>query len=80
VVNLITANNRIVRVLFVLNLISLLVYFIHFEKFLMIVLIILNLILLGTNILIEKYFYIFQGLLISNKLAKNLKEKLDNSK
>ncbi len=68
----------IIKVLVGFNVIFGLLSFFYVSKWSVIVATILNLLLAGTYLIIEKYFYIFDLMLKNNKFANKLKTKLES--
>jgi hypothetical protein len=69
-------NNEIVKVLFGLNVIAFIISLFYFKSNVFYITIIMNIILLGTNLIIDKYSVMFEGLLKVNKFAKKLNKQL----
>ena len=78
-INIREKSNKIILVDFWFNLILFIIYLIKglFESLIILVFVI-NLILLGTYLILIKYSTLFYGLSLSNSLVKSLSSKIDN--
>ena len=69
-------NKDIINLLFFINLFILICSFFYFTRTVLIILCFINIILLFSHIVINKYSYIFNGLIVTNKIAKGLNSTL----
>lgn len=67
----------IIKVAFWINVISTIILVIHFNKSFSLFVILINIILLGTFFILDKYSYIFDGLIQKHKFAKELDKKME---
>jgi len=70
--------NDISKIGIVANIIFLIAIFFNNSLWVSIVILILNIILFGTLIIIEKYYFMFAALSTTNKVFKSLNNKLGN--
>jgi hypothetical protein len=69
--------NDIINVGIVFNVLMLIVGIFINKSYLLYITTIINIILLGTYIIIQKNIYLFQGMITVNKFAKGLSNKLE---
>lgn len=70
-------NEKIIPIQLIINLIFLIIGIFYVNKTLFLTLTLLNLVLLGTNLIIKKYSLLFYSLAQTNKLAKRLENNLE---
>lgn len=76
--NLDKALKDIIKITLLINVVLLFIIFFNFSKRVIILVIILNVILLGTFMIISKYYIVFWGITQSNKFANKLNKELNN--
>lgn len=69
-------NREIVKVLFFLNTLASIVSFFFFDKRIIFILLGINVLLLGTSMIIQKYSLMFEGIIKANSFARKLNERL----
>ena len=69
-------NKKIPLVQLIFNLIVLVIGLIYLNKIIFTLFMLINLILIGTNIIINKYGFLFQAIINTNKFAKRLNNRL----
>jgi len=69
-------NQKIISVLFIINFLFLLLSIFFLTKWVTIVFCVINIVLIGTNLIITKYSYLFLSLSSTNKIMGKLNDSL----